>query len=311
MRGNSHDCRETGKEKKVNISNNYVIYAFSSENEPAATVAPGSELVFKTFDCFCNQLRSESDRMEALDWDRINPATGPVFIEGAEVGDMLKVEIKAIDLNEKGTVVAGEGMGVLADCLQGVSTKIVPVDGDMANFTDDIKIPLRKMVGVIGVAPAEGAVNTGTPGMHGGNMDNTMVAPGATLYLPVNTPGALFGLGDVHAAMGDGEIGVSGLEIPAKVTVVTDLVKGKATKHPMLENDKKWSVIASAETLDEAAKEATLQMHEFLSKRMSMEPNEVAMLMSLAGNLEVCQVVDPLKTMRFVIDKAVVGEIGF
>lgn len=294
----------------MKISSKDVIYAFSPDNKPAATVAPGSELIFETFDCFCNQLRSPEDKMEALDWDRINPATGPVFVEGAEPGDLLKVKIKSIELDEKGTVVAGADMGVLAKELQGVLTKIVKIDGNVAVFTDKIKIPLRKMIGVIGVAPEGGSINTGTPGHHGGNMDNTMVTEGATIYLPVRAPGALFGLGDVHATMGDGEIGVSGLEIPAKVTVLVDLVKGKATKYPMLENADKWSVIASCESLDQAAEEATMEMFEFLNERMDLEPNEVAMLMSLSGNLEVCQVVDPLKTMRFVVDKSIVGELS-
>lgn len=294
----------------MKISSKDVIYAFSPDNKAAATVAPGSELTFETFDCFCNQLRSPEDKMEALDWDRINPATGPVFIEGAEAGDLLKVQIKSIELDEKGTVVAGEGMGVLAKELQGVSTKIVKIDGDFASFTDKIKIPLRKMIGVIGVAPDGTSINTGTPGCHGGNMDNTMVTEGATVYLPVSAPGALLGLGDVHATMGDGEIGVSGLEIPAKVTVVVDLIKGKATKYPMLENANTWSVIASCENLDQAAEEATIEMFGFLNARMDLAPNEVTMLMSLAGNLEVCQVVDPLKTMRFVVDKSIVGELS-
>lgn len=293
----------------MKILNKDIIFAFSKDNKSAEKVSPGTEVVFETYDCFCNQLRTPEDKMEVLDWNGINPATGPVFVEGAEPGDLLKVEIKSIELNKKGTAVAGKDMGVLGSILDGVSTKIIDIDGDCAVFNDQIRIPLRKMIGVIGVASSGEPVNTGTPGSHGGNMDNTMIAEGATLYLPVSAPGALFGLGDVHAVMGDGEIGVSGLEIPADITVVFEVIKNKHFENPMLENEKQWSYIASAETLDAAAEAATEGMFRFLKERMDIEPNEVAMLMSLAGNLEVCQVVDPMKTMRFVIDKSIVGNL--
>jgi amidase len=154
--------------------------------------------------------------MAALDWDRINPATGPVYIKDAEPGDVLKVTINRIELDEKGTVVSGEELGLLGGILKDVYTKIVPIRGGKAVFDGRTEIPVRPMIGVIGVAPAEGEINTGTPGRHGGNMDNTMVGEGASLYFNVEVPGALFACGDAHAVMGDGEIGESGLEIPAR-----------------------------------------------------------------------------------------------
>jgi amidase len=165
------------------------------------------------------------------------------------------------------------------------------------------------MIGVIGVAPKDAVVNTCTPGKHGGNMDNTMVAEGATLYFNVETPGALFALGDVHAVMGDGEIGVSGLEIPAKVNVTLDVIKSKSVESPMLENGEFWSVIESAEDLEDAVRGATEKMFRFLSGRLALLDGEIAMLMSLAGQLQFCQVVDPLKTVRFTMPKKYIGDI--
>ena len=168
------------------------------------------------------------------------------------------------------------------------------------------------MIGVIGVAPAGGAsINNGTPGHHGGNMDNKMVTEGAVLYFPVAAEGAGFALGDVHAVMGDGEIGVTGLEIPADVTVKLEVIKGRCLRDPVLENEAVWSVIVSRDTLDEAASDATEALFDFLKERIPMEEQDIVMLMSLAAQLQICQIVDPLKTVRFVIPKKYVGEIRF
>lgn len=120
-------------------------------------------------------------------------------MEGAEPGDVLKVTINQIQLDSRGTVVSGEELGILGGILKDTHTKIIPLQDGKALFSNDIQIPLKPMIGVIGVAPKDTPINTGTPGKHGGNMDNTMVAEGAILYFNVEVPGALFALGDVHA----------------------------------------------------------------------------------------------------------------
>ncbi|MDD3168488.1 MAG: acetamidase/formamidase family protein [Eubacteriales bacterium] len=294
----------------MKVSTDQIIYHFTSSNCPVLTVPSGSIVEFDTYDCFSNQLRTEKDKMESLDWDRINPATGPIYIEGAEPGDILKVTINRIEIDSKGTIVSGEELGILGGILKGAHTKIIPIQDGKAQFSDGIRIPIKPMIGVIGVAPKDGEINTGTPGKHGGNMDNRMVAEGATLYFHVETPGALFALGDVHGVMGDGEIGVSGLEIPAKITVTLEIVKGRSIQGPMLENSEHWTVIESAETIEDAVQEATENMFRFLSGRMNLKDPEIAMLMSLVGQLEFCQVVDPLKTVRFTMPKKYLGEIS-
>ena len=291
------------------ITTDQIIYNFSKDNHPAISVPSGSVIEIATYDCFCNQLRTAEDKMETLDWDRINPATGPIFVEDAEPGDILQVTINQIQLDSRGTVVSGEDLGILGNILKDTHTKIVPIHNDKAIFSNEIQIPIKPMIGVIGVAPKDTPVNTGTPGKHGGNMDNTMIAEGAVLYFNIEVPGALFALGDVHAVMGDGEIGVSGLEIPAKINVTLNVVKGRSIEGPMLENSECWSVIESAEKIEDAVQMATENMFRFLHERMEMEAAEVTMLMSLVGQLQFCQVVDPLKTVRFVMPKKYLGAI--
>lgn len=203
-------------------------------------------------------------------------------------------------------------MGILGHLLSGSHTKIIEVADGKAKFSEDLEIDINPMIGVIGVAPEAGqTINTGTPGHHGGNMDNKMITEGAVLYFPVSAEGALFAMGDLHAAMGDGEIGVSGLEIPADVTVTLEVIKEKAQADPVLENKDCWSVIVSRETLDQAADDATEAMFLFLKNRAAMEEQDITMLMSLAGQLQICQIVDPLKTVRFVVPKEYIGKIEF
>lgn len=288
-----------------------VIFDFCKDNMPVAAVDAPATIEVATKDCFSNQLREPGDTLDALDWDDTNPVTGPIFINGAQPGDTLKIIIDKIDVDAKGTVCAIEGEGTVGHKVSGSHSKIVPVKDGFAEFSDDIKIPIKPMIGVIGVAPAEGSINSGTPGKHGGNMDNVMVCEGAVLYLPVAVEGALLALGDIHAVMGDGEVGVTGLEIPADVTLTVEVIKGKAPEYPILENDEVFSIIVSKETVDEAADAASSLMVDFLKPRVDMPVEEIVMLMSLVGNVEVCQIVDPLKTVRFVFPKKYMTKAEF
>jgi len=295
----------------MKITTDKAIFAFCRDNEAAAVVEAPATIDVVTKDCFSNQLRNPEETLDALDWDATNPATGPVYVKGAEPGDTLKVTINKIDVDEKGTVCAIENEGTLGHMVTGSYVKIVHIEDGCAVFTPEIRLPIKPMIGVIGVAPAEGSINCGTPGHHGGNMDNTMVTEGAVMYFPVAVEGALFALGDVHAVMGDGEIGVTGLEIPAEINLTLELIKGKAPEYPVLENEDSFSIIVSKETVDEATVRATELMKEFLEERTDLEVPDIIMLMSLAGNVEICQIVDPLKTVRFVFPKKYMAKAEF
>jgi amidase len=279
-----------------------VIYHFSKKNEPVKRIVSGTTVEITTYDCFENQIQSEDTPISSLDWNRVNPATGPIYVEGAEAGDVLKVKIEKIEIGEQGTMVVGPNLGVMGHRFTEMKTKIIPIRNGKAIF-NELELPLNPMIGVIGVAPSDGAISCGTPGAHGGNMDNKMVAEGATLYFPVSVGGALFALGDFHAAMGDGEISVSGIEVPGIATVTLEVIKNMSLQQPMLENKEVVTQIASAETLDAAASLATELMIDHIVGKTNMSVEEVTMLMSAIGQVEVCQMVDPLLTVRFVVPK--------
>ncbi|MGB2992560.1 MAG: acetamidase/formamidase family protein, partial [Paenisporosarcina sp.] len=256
-----------------------IIYEFNETNKPIATVASGSIVRVETYDCFKNQIDSEDMALTDLDWDQINPATGPIFVEDAKPGDVLKVTIHSIEIDSQGVMLVGPNLGVMGHQIDKMHAKILPIENDKILF-NELLLPLNKMIGVIGVAPSGQGVNCGTPGAHGGNMDNKMVTEGATLYFPVAVEGALFGLGDFHAAMGDGEVSVSGVEVAGAATVTLEVIKGEHLEQPMLENEESFTQIASAMTLDEASKIATQLMINRLVERTHMNVSEVTMLMS-------------------------------
>ena len=285
------------------IKNNNLIYGMSSKNQPVLEVESGSTIVFETCDCFENQICSQDQPIEKLDWDRINPATGPLYIKGAELGDTLKIEILKIDMNDYGVMAAIPGSGVFGDSISKSKIKILPIENGRAIFNDSIYIPCKPMIGVIGVAPKEEPIPNGEPGSHGGNMDNNKIAEGSTLYLPVFHTGALLSIGDLHAAMGDGEIMVTGIEIAGRVTVKVDLLKEHEIRNPILEYNDKVYTIASHEDLYQAVKISAEDMLYRVMRKLKIDVNEAGMLLSAIGNTEICQVVDPKMTARFSMPK--------
>ncbi len=285
-----------------------MVFALGDNKENAIHVNQNEVIEFHTCDCFDNQITSEDYVMDSLDWEHINPAIGPVYIEGAKAGDVLKVEILDIELAEMGTMCCLPENGVLGNDITASSIKKVPVQDGYCMF-NDIKLPLNPMIGVIGVAPEGEPIACGTPGTHGGNMDNTKIAKGSILYLPVFHDGAYFACGDVHACMGDGEIMVSGVEISAKVKVKFEVVKGISIDNPRLEDAENIYTIASDEDLEKAIYKAAKAMCGVLEKHLGYGLNEAGMLMSACGNLQFCQVVDPERTVRMAIPKRVCDKV--
>ncbi|WP_302568842.1 acetamidase/formamidase family protein [Adlercreutzia equolifaciens] len=295
----------------VELDDEKVFYAFDKTLEPAMVVPSGTTVRVRTKDCFGNQIQKPEDELDGIDWDHTNPATGPIFVEGAVPGGALMVSIDAIEFDNKSVSCTGENEGVCGDRFNAWSTQVCEIDGDELVWDERLRIPLRPMIGVIGVAPEGDPINCGTPGSHGGNMDNTAITAGATLYFPVFADGALFGCGDMHAVMGDGEISVSGAEAAGWATVTLTAMPELKLVDPLIENATHFGVIASAETLDAAADRAVHEMLDLICDRTAEDPDKVVMLLSLVGDVQVCQMVDPEKTIRFMVPKYVLDSLGF
>lgn len=295
-----------GKDGMTEIGADRVFEIFEEKMTAAAEVDSGEVVRFHTQDCYGNLLVNEGVRRQDLvgKAPQYNPTTGPVYVRGAKRGDTLKVEILKIRLADHGTMRLTPGVGALRDAVTEEQVKILEIKDGKICF-DGVELPVDPMIGVIGVAPLGGAWDTDTPHRHGGNMDNRTIGEGCTVYFPVGQDGAYFGLGDVHGLMGDGEVCICGLECEAQVDVRLTVIPGRCEEWPVWEKDGLWSVMCSAEDLDEAAELARYAMLDFLRRRTGWKAQELVMLLSLIGDTAVCQVVDPLATVRFTLRRPV------
>jgi len=262
------------------VSRDQFITTFSRDHPPVLEVDPGAELLVETHDCYGGYSRDE--RPPGLG----NPATGPIAIRGARPGQVLEVDILDIVPGPRGFVGA-----------EGVTKYIELVDG-RARFSEGLTLPLQPMVGVIGVAPADGAPPCTYPGDHGGNLDTIDVCAGATVCLPVQVEGALLALGDVHACQGDGEVSGQGIEVAAEVTLGVRLGEVPLSRRPYILRDGRLLTIASGATLEEAVQASVEDMVAVLGAQLGLPGPEARMLVSLAGHVRISQIVNPLLTAR-------------
>lgn len=283
------------------------VLSMAPSHPPVITVDSGAELVVPTLDCFSNTITSPEDLFSSVGWDVINPATGPIAVKGAQPGDTLRVDILQIRTDDEGTITTHPDFGALPGTVEERTRKVAVRDGRVV-FDERVSFPVNPMIGVIGTAPAEADIPTGTPGEHGGNMDCKEITEGATIYLPVEVPGANLSIGDVHAAMGDGEVAVCGLEIPATVRVRVSVIPGRPLPLPFLLTDSAVISIASRENLTDAVTEATRMMRDWLAEASPLDATDALMLLSLAGDLKICQIVDPMVTARMELRRSVVED---
>lgn len=288
----------------MHITSESYVYSMSKDNSPVASVRPGEVFSMDLLDCFVGKIRSEGDKYGPEYWDTVNPATGPVFIEGALKGDVIAVHIREIALADHGIMIVYPGPGEFGDSIEETETRVIPIEDGCVVFSEKLRVPADPMIGVIGTAPEGDPIPTGKPGEHGSNMDCKIITAGSTVYLPVYTDGALLALGDIHAVMGDGEVGVTGVECNGTVKLDVAVLKGVSLPTPIVETSDLIATMASDADLDVAAHNATSKMLTLLEKHFGIPRNEAAMWMSAFADLRICQVVNPLKTCRMEAPKS-------
>ncbi|SEK73637.1 acetamidase/formamidase family protein [Haloferax larsenii] len=276
--------------------------------EPLVTVDPGEVVRFECRDALDRQITPEStaEDFANVDFDPVHPLTGPVAVAGAEPGDVLAVEF--LDFEHKGWgytgyFPGGMGFGLLPEEFKEPGLHVWDLDDEVAHFVDGIEVPLGMFAGISGVAPAEdGAHNTLPPRDTGGNMDIKHLTRGSTLYLPVEVEGALFSTGDCHAAQGDGEVCVTGIEAPMFVTARFDVLKGKSISQPEFETTGPFTPTGSdepmygtsgvADDLMVATKKAIRHMISHLQVEHGLTAGDAYILCSAAVDLKINEVVD-------------------
>ncbi len=282
--------------------------AWDNSLDPILTIEPGETVRFECRDAVDRQVDETTTAADVPDisFDPVHPLTGPVSIEGAEPGDVLEVEL--LDLEHKGwgytLFFPGEmELGLLPEEFDEAGIHIWDLDDDVGHFVDGIEVPLDPFPGVIGVAPGEpGEHDTLPPRDVGGNMDVKHMTAGSTVYLPVETEGALFSTGDCHAAQGDGEVSVTGVEAPMYVTARFDVRSDMDIAQPQFETDHPFTPTGRDESmygttgiapdLMEATKKAVVHMIDHLEAERGLTRGEAYILCSAAVDLKINEVVD-------------------
>lgn len=228
-------------------------YEFSRDVPPRVRVQPGETLVVETEDALSGQIRNDSDRRDKVAMPYSNPLTGPIAVAGAKPGDALAVTIHEIrpTLGQCATRTADPKMlceWLGTDCPHG--THVMPIRDGQIHWSDTVTIPYTPMIGCIGTAPDWGVPSTGPAGPHGGNLDIVEVRPGSTIYLPVFVPEALLYLGDLHAAMGHGELSATGLEMPGETTLTVDLIPSARLAWPRIQTSDELLAVATGAPME-------------------------------------------------------------
>jgi amidase len=294
------------------------IYKIDKNNAPAVYIDPGDTVICSSLDAYSGLLDSEDkyaseipELSQLIDSSKLNPVQGPIYVNGAEVGDTVKITIEDIEVaDEWGSMCIDEGeTWIFNHRLPGYHTERIHMSDGCAEL-GEYRVPLKPMLGVVAVTPEEPVLPM-WQGKWGGNMDCTLASKGNILYLPVLVPGALVVAGDAHALQGEGEI-ICGIEVPARSTLKIELIKGKAEKWPMVETPDRFYSVVPMSPMEEATKECVNHMLDFVLARSDAHTlHEWMVLMNHCGDIEVCEISSRIPTMRFGFDKAVMGGITF
>ena len=287
--------------------------SYSALNKPVLTINPGDTVHTWTVDAGgtdANNVRRSAGG---------NPETGPFYIQSAMPGDTLVVHINRLRLNRDSAMSddyvvesalnsnlavkmkdVGKGIDWHLDLAKGTASPAKP-DEHLAHYT----VPLHPMLGCIATAvnPAAAAPGTGDSGSYGGNMDFNEIAEGATIYLPVNNPGALLYLGDAHAAMGDGEINGNALETSSDVEFTVDVIPNKNLRFPRVETPTHIIALGYSGSIDDAFRDATSNMAQWLTQDYSLNPSEIAQVIGTAAEYKVTEVADRNSGIALKINK--------
>ena len=270
-----------------------VVWSFGPSLEPVLEIDPGEIVTFETNDCFTGQIRSEDDLVTEIDLERINSATGPVAVRGAEPGDSLIAEILDVRPIEWGVATLIPGFGQLIDQVRSPLTRMFEVRDGEIRMNERVRFPARPMVGVVGVATDGDTLSNGLAGRHGGNLDDHLHGKGARIYFPVRQPGAMFAVGDMHASMGDGEVCFTGVEIAGEVDIRFDLLKGKQATWPVSELADRWVPHATAPDYAEALALCTEEAARLLVDEWEFTIEDAFVFLSVACDAGVAQACKP------------------
>ena len=301
--------------KRVSKANN-IKYALSGNDPYIASVDPGETFVVETaINVNDGTIRHVGQQLTETDvtLPYVNGATGPIEVKGSKAGDMLKVEIVKMELDTLGFTSLWPGIGMFPDWVRrkefGIQTRVVEVKDGFVHWNEHLRLPVKPMIGVIGVAPVHGAVLTIDNGPHGGNLDVQEITSGNTVMFRVNKDGTHLFMGDCHAIQGDGEAnGMGAIEIATTLTVKVSLDKAPARlSHPRIETPTHIATLGCARPLEDAMRIAFEEMINWLEDEYRIPAPEAYMLLGQIAEARCTQVVNPKYTYICKVDKSVLA----
>jgi amidase len=304
----AQNSAEEGKVVQYQLDRKELKYTYSASYQPVARLKSGNILETTTVDCFGDAINKPGDTLSMAPGD--NPLTGPFYIDGAEPGDTLAVKILDLQVN------GNQGIGALAPGFGAINSTnytpmlnpaikekiwFYPIDHATNTATFQaldskytVKIPLHPFFGCIGVAPAGGEARSSVvPEAFGGNMDSPEASVGNTVYFPVNVPGALLFLGDGHAAMGDGEVAGTAIEVPLRSRIQVHVIKGQKISWPRFENDEYIMTVGAYRPLDDALRIAFTELVGWIHNDYGLSEMDAYELLSKVAEIRLSEMVDP------------------
>ena len=288
------------------LSREQRIYVLDPQGKPAITIDSGEELMVETWDAFEGIRDPELLEAKSLK----GPATGPIWVNGAEPGDALKVDFISITPKGGAAHMVMPGRGFLEEDFPKAYPTVMTLDGGHLVLPSGLRLPLVPSMGLVATTPTYPQNTASDSGPYGGDIDMKELVAGSTLYLPVFVPGGMLALGDCHAVVGDGAVAGTGAECSADTHIRVTVEKGMDIKGPRALTPDHFVVLSHGEDLGPAMRQAVRDMVDFLVKEKGLEPYDAYTLLSLAGDVRVSRTFRPISPVKMMLSRQVLDQLG-
>ena len=288
------------------LSREHHIYVLEPGSDPAITIDSGEEIIVETWDAF----EGERDPV-ALEANPLKgPATGQIYVNGAEPGDALKIDFISITPKEQAAHMVMPGRGFLDNDFTEAYPTLIGLDSGDAVLPSGVRIPMNPSMGLVATTPTYSQLTASDSGPYGGDIDMKELVEGSTLYLPVFVPGGMLAMGDCHAVVGDGAVAGTGAECSADTHIRVTVEKGMKINGPRALTPEYFVVLSHGEDLGPAMKQAVREMVDFLVIEKGLEPYDAYTLLSLAGDVRVSRTFRPISPVKMMLSSKVLGQLG-
>lgn len=272
-------------------------FDFILNNENRVIVSENEKIIFKTLDCFSNKLIPFGSKMGVDTLNRSNPITGPVYVDGTHLTDSIAVFIEKIELGKIGIACVSPDYILLSEELLAPEIKRVKITDSSCELLEGKQFPIVPSIGTIGVVP-EASIGSCHTGNHGGNMDCSNIRTGSIVILPVYNEGAYLYIGDLHGAIGDGEMAECGLEVEGEVTAKIKVLKNFNINMPIIINEDRISIVSTGKSIELAIKHGLYKMLKIICQAYGIEEEDGIHILNLYTNVRMCQIAGVEKVVR-------------